>query len=676
MKIPIISRLLERRNTPDLLNPKQWLIDALVGRKAVSGVYVTEETSLKFMAVYAAVRIISETIASLPLRVYRRLDNGGKEKAPDHSLYRILHDSPNPEMTAFTYRETVMAHLLSWGNSYSEMVKNGYGETLELWPLLPGRMRVERIGGVLIYRYTLPNGTETVIPTDFILHIPALGYDGRMGYSPIRMAQEAIGMGLALEEFGARFFTNATNIGGVAEHPGQLGKQAHENLEKSLQEKYEGLGKSHRLLILEEGMKYQKVTIPPNEAQFIESRRFQLEEVARIYRVPKHLLQDLTHATFSNIEHQSIDFVVHCIRPWLVRLEQVYNLRLFRSQEKKSYFAEHCVDGLLRGDIKSRYEAYHTARMDGWLNADEIRELENLNPMEDEQGRVYTVPLNMVNLKSITDSESGSGELILSGGDSISGFPLRSITSKTGGLSRQNIAHSYRKIIEDGAERVVRREAERVKKLARQIFTIRSMRNLDKFSTLLEELYSQFGDYLKKQVSPSFSSLAEAISSQAQTEAGNTDEIAAEVNKFMQEYVEAFSQRYIDSSRGQLISTVRKASEAKEDPLEYIFNLLGQWQKTRPGIVSRNENVKINGAVSRVTWTFSGVRELVWRNTGNKTCAYCNSMSGKVVGIEEKFVPANVDFKPLGADGSLKIRGPKSHPPLHQGCDCIIEISG
>ena len=670
MKIPLISKVLERRNTSDLKNPKQWLIDALVGRKAISGVYVTEETSLKFMAVYAAVRIISETIASLPLRVYRRLSNGGKEKAPDHKLYRVLHDSPNPEMTAFTYRETVMAHLLGWGNSYSEMVKNGYGEILELWPLLPGRMRVERVKELLIYHYTLPNGTEIIIPRDYILHIPALGYDGRIGYSPIRMAQEAIGMGLALEEFGARFFTNATNIGGVAEHPGQLGKQAHNNLEKSLQEKYEGLGKSHRLLILEEGMKYQKVTIPPNEAQFIESRRFQLEEVARIYRVPKHLLQDLTHATFSNIEHQSIDFVVHCIRPWLVRLEQAYNLKLFKESDRESYFAEHCVDGLLRGDIKSRYEAYHTARMDGWLNADEIRELENLNPMEDGQGRVYTVPLNMVNLKSITGSGEGNRNIILPAENA-----TRMLAARSGGLTRQVIAHSYKKIIEDAAARVVRREAERIKKLTKEVFASRSKRNLDKFSIVLEELYGQFGEYLTKQVSPSFFSLAGAITKEAQVEAVSNEDISNEVDKFMEEYVDAFRKRYIESSQGQLISAAKKATDAQEDPAQYIFDLLAEWQKSRPGKVALNENVKINGAVSRVTWTLSGVREMVWRNTGSKSCTYCNHMDGKVVGIEEKFVPANVDYKPPGADGALKIRGPKSHPPLHQGCDCIIEIS-
>ena len=672
MKIPLISRFLERRNTSDLKNPKQWLLDALVGRKAISGVYVTEVTALKFMAVYAAVRIISETIASLPLRVYKRLSNGGKEKAPGHKLYQILHDSPNPEMTAFTYRETVMAHLLGWGNSYSEMVKNGYGDILELWPLLPGRMRVERVRGVLIYHYTLPNGQEVIIPRDYILHIPALGYNGRIGYSPIRMARDAIGMGLALEEFGARFFTNATNIGGVAEHPGQLGKQAHDNLEKSLQEKYEGLGKSHRLLILEEGMKYQKVTIPPNEAQFIESRRFQLEEVARIYRVPKHLLQDLTHATFSNIEHQSIDFVVHCIRPWLVRLEQAYNLKLFKSQERVNYFAEHCVDGLLRGDIKSRYEAYHTARMDGWLNADEIRELENLNPMEDGQGRVYTVPLNMVNLKSITGTKDG----VTPDRNTIRSVPVRAITERPAGLTRQVIAHSYKRIIEDAAARVVRREAERVKKLTREVFAARSKRNLDKFSVVLEELYGQFGEYLTKQVSPSFFSLAGAISSQAQAEALSNEDISTQIDKFMEEYVDAFRKRYIESSEGQLISAARKATDAQEDPAQYIFDLLAEWQKSRPGKVALNENVKIYGAVSRVTWTLSGVREMVWRNTGSKSCIYCNSMDGKVVGIEEKFVPANVDYKPPGADGALKIRGPKSHPPLHQGCDCIIEISG
>lgn len=406
MRIPIISNLLEKRS--NLSTPERWVIDWFTGgMQSKSGVSVTEETALYSSAVYASIRILSETIASLPLPVYKRLNNGGKEKARDHPLYKILHDQPNEEMTAFSFWETLVSHINLWGNGYAEIEFNNAGSIVALWPLPPNKVKVKRNSKnkEIEYEIYLSNGNVKTLKSWQVLHIPGLGFDGLIGYSPIRMAREAIGLGIAAEEFGSRFFSNGTNIGGIIEHPGKLSEPAHKSLKADLNEKYEGLGKSHRLILLEEGMKFAKNTIPPNDAQFLETRKFQVTEIARIFRIPPHLIGDLERATFSNIEHQSIEFVIHTIRPWLIRIEQAIKMKLFTND---TYFAEFLVDGLLRGDIKSRYEAYQIASQNGWFNADEIRELENMNPQSDGQGKVYFI--NSASLpKTQLINQSGKG---------------------------------------------------------------------------------------------------------------------------------------------------------------------------------------------------------------------------------------------------------------------------
>ncbi|KXG42870.1 phage portal protein [Tepidibacillus decaturensis] len=389
MKIPIITKLLEKRS--NLSTPERWVIDWFTGgTQSKSGINVNEQTALYSSAVFASVRIISETIASLPLNVYKRLENNGKEKARDHPLFRLLHDQPNEEMTAFTFWETIVSHIMLWGNGYVYIEYNNSGRPVALWPLTPNKIKPKRNEKTkrIEYELNLPDGGTKILYFEQIIHVPGLGFDGLVGYSPIQMAKEAIGLSLAAEEFGSRFFANGMNVGAVVTHPNTLSDPAYKRLKRELQEKYEGLGKSHTLMLLEEGMQFAKNTIPPNDAQFLETRKFQLNEIARIFRVPPHMIGDLERATFSNIEHQSIEFVVHTIRPWLVRIEQALKMKLFNSDK---FFPEFKVDGLLRGDIKSRFEAYQIASQNGWFNADEIRELENMNPQPNGQGKVYFI---------------------------------------------------------------------------------------------------------------------------------------------------------------------------------------------------------------------------------------------------------------------------------------------
>lgn len=360
-----------------------------------SGKSVTARSAIQVSAVYACVRVIAETVASLPLHVYEQQDTGSV-KAISHPLYRILHDEPNAEMTSYVLREAMLSHLLLWGNAYCQIIRSGRGQVLGLYPLLPDHMEVDRdSSGKLTYTYT--SGDSKVVrldPTD-VLHIPGLGFDGVMGYSPIALERNAIGLGIAAEEYGGKFFGNGATPAGVLTHPNTV--KDPKRLRESWNAAYGGSANAGKVAILEEGMRFERIAIPNNEAQFLETRKFQVSEICRIYRVPPHLVGDLEHATFSNIEHQSISFAVHTIRPWLVRIEQSFNRALFSDKEKGRFYTQFNIDGLMRGAYKERMEGYAIARQNGWMSANDIRELENMNPIPDtDGGNAYLVNGNMI----------------------------------------------------------------------------------------------------------------------------------------------------------------------------------------------------------------------------------------------------------------------------------------
>ena len=372
---------------------------------STSGKHVNERTSMQMTAVYSCVRILSEAIASLPLNTFVYTENGGKEKAISHPLYHLLHDEPNPEMSSFIFRETLMTHLLLWGNAYAQVIRNGKGEVIALYPLMPDRMTVDRDkNGHLYYKYTksnedaptMENGSVILSPAD-VLHIPGLGFDGLVGYSPIAMAKNAIGLAIAAEEYGSKFYANGAAPSGVLEHPGTLKDPGR--VRESWQATFGGSANANKVAVLEEGMKYTPISISPNEAQFLETRKFQINEIARIFRVPPHMVGDLEKSSFSNIEQQSLEFVKYTLDPWVIRWEQALYRTLLSEEEKKTVFFKFNVEGLLRGDYASRMNGYATARQNGWMSANDIRELEDLDRIPAELGGdLYLVNGNMLPL--------------------------------------------------------------------------------------------------------------------------------------------------------------------------------------------------------------------------------------------------------------------------------------
>ena len=387
---------------------------------STSGKQVTERSAMQMTAVYSCVRILSEAVAGLPLHLYRYKEGGGKEKAIDLPLYRLMHDEPNPEMSSFVFRETLMTHLLLWGNAYAQIIRNGKGEVIALYPLMPNKMRVDRDEkGSLYYEYvhtsdeadTMKNTTVRLTPYN-VLHIPGLGFDGLVGYSPIAMAKNAIGMAIACEEYGAKFFANGAAPSGVLEHPGVI--KDPQKVREAWQSQFGGSQNANKIAVLEEGMKYTPISISPEQAQFLETRKFQINEIARIFRVPPHMVGDLEKSSFSNIEQQSLEFVKYTLDPWVMRWEQSLSRALFTEEEKKTLFFKFNVEGLLRGDYQSRMNGYATARQNGWMSANDIRELENMDKIPAEQGGdLYLINgsmLPMQNAGAYANKESNKEE--------------------------------------------------------------------------------------------------------------------------------------------------------------------------------------------------------------------------------------------------------------------------
>lgn len=404
IKISKLLRFFKSRDNPQNRTAGSGYTFYMGGSTA--GKPVNERSAMQMTAVYSCVRILAEAIAGLPLHLYQYTNDGGKERAIKHPLYFLLHDEPNPEMSSFVFRETLMTHLLLWGNAYAQIIRNGKGEVIALYPLMANKMTVDRDEkGHLYYEYfrgddeAIKPAQSVILSPDEVLHIPGLGFDGLVGYSPLAMAKNAIGLAIATEEFGAKFFANGAAPGGVLEHPGTI--KEPQRVREAWQSQFGGSGNSHKIAVLEEGMKYTPISISPSEAQFLETRKFQINEIARIFRVPPHMLADLEKSSFSNIEQQSLEFVKYTLDPWVIRWEQSLQRALFNENEKGRYFFKLNVEGLLRGDYASRMSGYATARQNGWMSANDIRELEDLDRIPAEEGGdLYLINGSMLQLKN------------------------------------------------------------------------------------------------------------------------------------------------------------------------------------------------------------------------------------------------------------------------------------
>ena len=655
-----IKRFLSWRGRP---GPTDDYWYNIISPKSKAGPEVDQNTALNLSAVWAAVNFLAGTIASLPLHLYQHTENG-KQKATSNPLYRVLHSQANPMMIAYNGREAIMVHLLLWGNSYSEIIRDGAGRVIAYWPITPNRVKPQLDDkGSLIYEITVPGGKSIILPRSKVLHVPGLGFNGLVGKSVIEVARESLGLNLAMEEYGARFFSNDARPGGVLEHPGSLDDEAFDRLNKSWASAHQGLKQSHRIAILEEGMKFHETSFTPEDSQFLQSRQYSVTEIARWFNLPPHVLKDLTRATFSNIESQAIELVVYSIRPWLVRLEQSFNSFLITRENQGRLFAEHSIQGLLRGDAAARSEYYGKLFNIGALSINDIRELENMNAVEGGDQRF--VPLNMIplnqagQLPDVGKSSNEEKSLLLT--------EVRSDKDIVKGRNR--IQARYRRIFESIARKIVSKEVKAVRQAVKKYLGKRSAKD---FIRWLDKYYETFGVEATREILPVLMAYADVIGPAAASEIGSEFEMNDDLEKFVREYAEVFGVRHISSSKGQLQALVRDVSP--DEIQEAIEERLNEWEEKRPGKIVARETVQANNAIARTVFIGLGVVKFRWLAQGRLSCPYCQELDGKVVGVDTPFIGEG-DFKPKGADGSMRVRGPKFNPPLHEGCVCSVVAS-
>ena len=627
-----------------------------------AGISVTENNALTFAAVYACVRVLAESVSALPLILYRRLPDGGRERATDHPLYGLLHDAPNPMMTSLELRETMQGHLALRGNAYAYIERAG-GSVTAIWPLRPDRMEIKRSGGSYLYLYRPASGGTVVYQPDEILHLKGLSPDGLVGYSPIKLAREAIGVGLAAQQYGAKLYANDARPGGILKTDQNLDEEAFQRLKRQWEAAHQGSGNAWRVAVLENGLEWQSVGMAPDDAQFLETRKFQVTEVARIFRIPPHMIGDLERATFSNIEQQSLEFVVHSLRPWLVRWEQAMAARLLTESERTTLYIEHLVDGLLRGDVKSRYEAYSTAIQWGIMSPNEVRERENLNPRPG--GDVYLIPLNMV----------PSGERGEPGGPAPAALPPSGIRSAdlAGPEGRRKLQRAYRRVLTREWERVVKRERNDVLAEARKRLAKRGVNDLVEW---LKEFYAEHPTWTAEQVAAAYQSFAEAIGEAAASEAGADWEYDERLTKWVGSYLESAAASHSRGALAQLLEVISAAEAAGDDVLEALETRFDEWLgggesgTTRPEKIAGRESVRFGQGFARAVWAGVGVGLLRWVASG-ENCPYCTELDGTIVGIDQHFVQAGGNVAPDG-EKPLSPSTAIGHPPLHAGCDCAI----
>jgi len=679
-----MKRLLARFFGGQTPEQRSWSVyrDAyLQGYDTSSGVDVNAETALGIPAFYACVRVLSEAMASLPLRLLKRNPDGSRERVTDHPLMELLKVAPNPEMTAFEWRELAMVHLTMRGNAYSRIVRQR-GYPVALWPMHPDHVHLERRNGHLGYIHRPPTGDGGTYAAADVLHFKGFGGNGLIGYNPLQVAREAFAHYLAAQGYGAKFFKNNAWASGVLKYPGKLDTESARRMASSWRAAHGGDNQG-AVAVLEEGVEFAPISVAPEDAQFIETLKLKRSDVCGIMRVPPHMIADLERATFSNIEQQDLYFAKHTCVPYCSRLEGAYNVRLLHAGERGILYLEHDLAGIMRGDLASRVEAYTKLWDRGVYNADEIRALENMNAQPDGLGEVYYVPSNFypaaegppaalppVIPPPEEDDQADEAQVNACG----CGHEHRTAPDVPRGMSetrsaRIRIQRSYRGVLADAMRRVVRRDVQQIRAAMKK--------HLRTKGSLADWLVEYFADteYARRQLLPVFESLAEAIGPELSQEVESEWDMNEGLRHWVEAYVATAAEFHANGARDE-ISALLESGE--DSPIDAIEAHLDGWENggpngSNPRAVSTalRESTRFGGALAGVVYTTAGVTAWTWRTSG-EGCPWCDNLDGQVVGVSDGFFSKG-DSVESADGGSMTMGHDVLHPPLHDGCDCAVE---
>jgi HK97 family phage portal protein len=643
---------------------KKWQ-DWVRGPLTKAGTRVNEVSSLNISAVYAAVNFIASTIASLPKVIFRRIPSGGRVKAYEHPLYDRLHNKPNgSNMTAWQWIYTQLIHKYLWGNWYTYLDFKSH-QNRGLIPLLPDRTYQDPTDDS-VYITHKKDGTQLRFPDSQILHIPHFSLDGVKGKGVVHYARESLGITKALDEYAGHFFGNGTHQGGFVEIQGVMDDETRKGLQADFNEKYRGLGEAWKVIFLTGDAKFKPNEIDLARSQALESRQFSVLEVSRWLNLPPHVLRELTHATFSNIEEQALELVIYSLMPITTQIEQAMNIAFFDDEEREKHYVKFELKGLLRGDLKARTEFYNAMLDRGVFNADMVLDLEDMNPQPDGLGQLYILPLNMVNKKLVVSPQPLTIEAPR-GAPETKRQTVQIVERRSGAL-RRKITIAYKKQFDSYGEKIIAEEVNAVRKAAKETL---GARNMVDFLAWLDEFYPEFSKTIDTLAAPLLTSYSDAILPVALEEIASEANISAQYQAFQREYREYFVDRHVKSSTGQLKSIVSNAQENDEDIAEVVEQRLTEWEEKRGAKITMRESIRAESAFTRAAFAGAGISKIRSVSYG-KSCPYCLALDGKIIGIDEYFLTKG-EFQPDGADEPLIVTGNCSHPPYHDGCDCGID---
>lgn len=632
---------------------------------ANNSIRVNEHNSVEFMAFFACVRVISESIASLPLKTYLKGD--GIEKANDHPVYNLLKLRPNLRMSSFTLRQITGYHLATWGNAYWYLVFGNSNRLEEIIPLMPNKTTAVLIRtGEIVYK-TSVDDKEIYLDSSQVAHFKMVSIDGINGISPIRIMKDTIALGMSANKYGLNYFNNGTHLGGVLESPNKLSDTAYERLKKDFKNGFTGITNAHKTKILEEGLKYTKLGLPPGDSQFLETRKFQIEEIARAFRIPPHKIGDLSKTSYNSIEQQGIEFLTDTLRPYLAMIEQELNFKLFKQSELGKYYVEHDVNGILRGDVKSRYESYAIGRQWGWLTTNDIRRLENMSEMEN--GDILMVPLNMTpaNLFGKTEPIKTESKRELS---YLTEFNVAHVDEKRhskvevrSANKRFLLANNYNKRFSNVIEEFTKIEIEEFKRQVKKHIDTRS--HVDDLFKEIKEFYNSKRSEIDSNYRKIMNEYLEELRNILEEELNQKISLK-DLEEDIDKYINAYVSRHITSNMSSLNEVIKAQTELENKDYDKSLDELGQ---RSTNMEAMEESVRASNYFAMLVYAVHQ-RKARWVTTGSSSCPICKRMDGKVVSAGKPFLQKNDQIK----DGDLVFQSSyeKKHPPLHTGCDCVI----
>lgn len=642
------------------------------GVESSAGVHVSEHSGSRLATAFACINILSRDMAALPLKMYERRPDGGRKEIKDHKVARWLAE-PNDVQTPLEFRQRAWFEILTRGNDFCQVSWTRSGEDFYTYPLRPTekvevKIRHDRRKEFELHR----DGEVVTLSAGKVLHSFGLSINGGYsGVSPIRHCMETFGRAQAVGEYGASFFKSPIPKVVIKADAAFKDEAAKAAFLKNWKEKFSGKRGNATVAIMPPGMDVsQIVKIPNNEAQFIETHKLSTAEIARIYLVPLHRLQELDRATFSNIEHQSLEYVVYTLMPWLIALEQKIEAQFLTREERDRYFIRHSVDGLLRGDYETRMKGHALAIQWGLSSINEARGLENLPTVDG--GDDIIVPLNMVKLKDLEAPEPKDEPQEDDPADDAaralrSGFEIAEFRAAA---ERRKIAQRYQPKIRVELEKLARQEAEAVNNRVGTLLRAEA-RTVDEFNTWVAAYFAERSGIVRRAVRGVMTQLAADTAAAVRRETGDDAELP---EAFVDSYSKTFADRWTGSARAQLQNLAVEADVAGDDPAEAVGQRVDEWMSggqgaSRAAKAARREAFTLANAVAVVQFNMAG-RGARWVTFG-KNCPYCDSLSGKRVAPGESFVPVG-DYQPAGADRPLRIRGFRKHPPIHGGCDCMV----